>query len=55
MTNAAASTTHRYHSAELDLLSLLEVVIARAPKVLKSGLPNLAFTAPPTKRCTPDK
>ena len=43
MTNAAANTTHRYHSAELDLLSLLEVVIARAPKVLKSGLPNLAF------------
>jgi hypothetical protein len=38
-----AATTRRYRAAELDLLSVLEVVIARAPKVLKNGLPNLAF------------
>lgn len=43
MTNAAANLTRRFRAAELDLLSVLEVVVARAPKVLKSGLPNLAF------------
>ncbi|MCB9893789.1 MAG: helicase-associated domain-containing protein [Planctomycetes bacterium] len=43
MTEAAATPIRRFRAAELDLLSVLEVVIARAPKVLKNGLPNLAF------------
>lgn len=43
MTNASAIITRRVRAAELDLLSLLEVAVARAPKVLKNGLPNLAF------------
>lgn len=43
MTEAAAGPTRRFRAAELDLLGVLEVVIARAPKVLKNGLPNLAF------------
>lgn len=32
-----------YRNGELDLLSVLEVVIAQKPRVLKGGLPNLAF------------
>jgi len=43
MNQAFASPTRRYRAAELDLLCVLEVVIARAPRVLKSGLPNAAF------------
>lgn len=41
--NTAASPIQRFLAAELDLLGVLEIVIARAPKVLKNGLPNLAF------------
>ena len=41
--NTAATPIQRFLAAELDLLGILEVVIARAPKVLKNGLPNLAF------------
>ncbi|MBZ0137860.1 MAG: hypothetical protein K8I27_15980 [Planctomycetes bacterium] len=41
--NTAASPMQRFLAAELDLLGVLEVVIARSPKVLKNGLPNLAF------------
>lgn len=33
----------KFLAAELDLLGVLETIIARAPKVLKNGLPNLAF------------
>ncbi|MCB9934250.1 MAG: helicase-associated domain-containing protein [Planctomycetes bacterium] len=43
MTEAAANPIRRFRAAELDLLGVLEVVIARGPKVLKNGLPNLAF------------
>ena len=43
MTDTAIKTARGFHTAELDLLSVLEVVIARSPKVLKNGLPNLAF------------
>lgn len=32
-----------YRSGELDLLTVLEIVIAQKPRVLKGGLPNLAF------------
>ncbi len=32
-----------YRNGELDLLSVLEVVIAQKPRVLKGGLPNLSF------------
>jgi hypothetical protein len=41
--NTAAGPMQRFLSAELDLLGILEVALARAPKVLKNGLPNLAF------------
>jgi hypothetical protein len=55
MNHAAATPTRRFRAAELDLLSVLEVVIARAPKVLKSGQPNLAFfRAANTALATPD-
>jgi hypothetical protein len=43
MTDTTLNTGRGFRTAELDLLSVLEVVIARAPKVLKNGLPNLAF------------
>ena len=43
MTDVTASFTRRYSAAELDLLSVLEVVVASGPKILKSGMPNLAF------------
>ncbi|CAG0991982.1 hypothetical protein PLCT2_02523 [Planctomycetaceae bacterium] len=32
-----------YRNGELDLLSVLEIVIAQKPRVLKGGLPNLSF------------
>jgi hypothetical protein len=55
MNHAAATPTRRFRAAELDLLSVLEVVIARAPKVLKNGLPNLAFfRAANTSLAAPD-
>lgn len=41
--STAASPIQRFLAAELDLLGVLEIVIARTPKVLKNGLPNLAF------------
>ena len=43
MNNAAVTAIRRFRAAELDFLSVLEVVIAKSPKVLKNGLPNLAF------------
>lgn len=39
--NQAAATS--FANGELDLLAVIEMVIARAPRVLKNGLPNLAF------------
>jgi hypothetical protein len=55
MNRAFATPTRRFRAAELDLLSVLEVVIARAPKVLKNGLPNLAFfRAANTSLAAPD-
>lgn len=41
-----SKTTNRlkgYQAGEMDLLAVLEVVMDRAPKILKSGQPNLAF------------
>ena len=39
-----SATTHAgFRAGELDLLSVIEAVIARRPRVLKNGLPNLAF------------
>lgn len=56
MNQASASPTRRFRAAELDFLSVLEVVIARAPKVLKNGLPNLAFLrAANTSLAAPDQ
>jgi hypothetical protein len=37
------ATAHSYAAGELDLLAVLEIVIAKRPRVLKNGLPNLAF------------
>ncbi|MCC6464832.1 MAG: hypothetical protein IT463_05775 [Planctomycetes bacterium] len=39
----AAAQLKGFRTGDLDLLAVLEAVLARAPKVLKSGLPNLAF------------
>ncbi|MBX3458946.1 MAG: helicase-associated domain-containing protein [Planctomycetes bacterium] len=38
-----SATVTNYSQGELDLLAVIEMVIARAPRVLKNGLPNLAF------------
>ncbi len=43
MNHAAANLTRGYAAGELDLLAVLETVIARHPRVLKNGFPNLAF------------
>lgn len=43
MKGAAIDPRKGYRAGELDLLSFLEAVIARQPRVLKNGLPNLAF------------
>jgi hypothetical protein len=40
---ATATITKGYAAGELDLLALLESILARQPRVLKSGLPSLAF------------
>lgn len=41
--NPATDIRRGYLYGELDLLGILETVAARRPKVLKNGLPNLAF------------
>lgn len=41
--NPATDIRSGYLHGELDLLGILETVAARRPKVLKNGLPNLAF------------
>ena len=43
MNYAAANELRGYAQGELDLLAVLESVISRQPRVLKNGLPNLAF------------
>lgn len=43
MNFAPANHAQRYATGELDLLAILETVIAKHPRVLKNGLPNLAF------------
>ena len=43
MNHAAANLVRGYAAGELDLLAVLETAIARHPRVLKNGLPNLAF------------
>lgn len=43
MTRAAIDPRKGYRAGELDFFSLVETVIAKAPRVLKNGLPNLAF------------
>jgi hypothetical protein len=40
---ATETVTKGYIAGELDLLAVLESAMARQPRVLKSGLPNLAF------------
>jgi hypothetical protein len=43
MNPTASNLARGYAAGELDLLAVLETVIARHPRVLKNGLPNLAF------------
>jgi len=43
MKGAAIDPRKGYRAGELDLLSIAETVIERRPRVLKNGLPNLAF------------
>ncbi|MEE9312793.1 MAG: hypothetical protein V3V10_10335 [Planctomycetota bacterium] len=43
MTGTTTNRLRGYQAGELDLLAVLETVLDRAPKLLKSGQPNLAF------------
>ncbi|MHC4841848.1 MAG: hypothetical protein ACYTDT_13000, partial [Planctomycetota bacterium] len=43
MTGTATNRLRGYHAGEMDLLAVLETISDRAPKLLKSGAPNLAF------------
>ncbi|MCL4731182.1 MAG: hypothetical protein KJ044_12180 [Planctomycetes bacterium] len=43
MKGAATDQGRGYRAGELDFLSVAEAVIERQPRVLKNGLPNLAF------------